>query len=1111
MKKILLPILLLSLSLLSFSQRTLPYPIILVHGLGGGAVTWDKFNEYLSINASLSIETQTLDYCLNSDNSKYNSEKYNDVSTYGNWRIGDKDIYTVNFNTCSLSNESAIVKQGYALRFAIQRVLSATGADKVILLGHSMGGLAIREYLQNPSNWQNDGGHHVAKLVTIGTPHGGSDLGSGGLNIGDLVGVADEKGEAVRDLRNTYATSRYYDSGIYLFGGYESRKTLTTNLFGSSSYYNIDVDCNGSEGNYVVGLNQKNISNDLAFSCVIGGPTISDGVVLSSRQNLNNYYNIGAEIFNYYCNGDFNCHRNEPKKATFEMMYALDEPSYDPHQYGIEFNKSYSGFFTVQPNGSTVGDVDAYTFYVPQKGKITLSANLHPDANGQAIIQSPNSVLSRVYGSSINGSVDAPSGGTYRLIFSGNSGNGWRGYNYSLSFCSYLDTPSITSSNATTFCEGNYTTLSVPSGFEAYQWYKDGVKVGSNSTQLQVSQVGTYTLDAYKCGNTNKTSNSIKITVNPNPAKPDLQTEEKPLLFTLKTSSTENINWVLNGNTISSATTKNYVPQKGGNYSILASKGSCFAQSDVITIPDAPTLTALTNTTFCDGDSLRIKANVNVDTYRWYRDSTKLANVKSELVVKQTGTYRAVLQSGKGMSIPSAAVKITVNPNPSKPDLQTEEKPLLFTLKTSSNDNINWLLNGNAISSATTKNYVPQKGGIYSVLASKGSCFSQSDVITIPDAPTLIALTNTTFCDGDSLRIKANINVDTYRWYRDSTKLSNVKSELVAKQTGTYRAVLQSGKGLSIPSIAIAVKAKPSPAKPLIANDIKPEQFTLTSSSAVNNQWYFNNVAINSANQQSHVPEQVGSYVVRVTNDDCFSNSEAIKIFIDKPVIELTSKNPACDSILLRTSKGFGAYRWNIGGQALNTSSNEIVVKKSGNISLNIGRGKISSPQSDIVGIFINPTPSKPIITLTDDLEIPSLKSSYLLGNQWYLLGTKIDGATDQFLRNLIYGEYKVSTTQLGCTNISEPFKVALSDDVTFTEKTKVYPNPSSGEFKVEVPFSNITNISVYGINGIEYTNSIVNSFNRGKEMNVFLPSGAYLIKIVADGKEVVKKFMINR
>jgi len=38
-----------------------------------------------------------------------------------------------------------------------------------------MGGLASREYIQNTSNWQSDNVHHVAKLLTVGTPHGGSN------------------------------------------------------------------------------------------------------------------------------------------------------------------------------------------------------------------------------------------------------------------------------------------------------------------------------------------------------------------------------------------------------------------------------------------------------------------------------------------------------------------------------------------------------------------------------------------------------------------------------------------------------------------------------------------------------------------------------------------------------------------------------------------------------------------------------------------------------------------------------------------------------------------------------------------------------------------------
>jgi triacylglycerol lipase len=52
----------------------------------------------------------------------------------------------------------------------IEAVLAATGAERLILVGHSMGGLVSRAYLQRY------GEARVARLVTLGTPHQGSEL-----------------------------------------------------------------------------------------------------------------------------------------------------------------------------------------------------------------------------------------------------------------------------------------------------------------------------------------------------------------------------------------------------------------------------------------------------------------------------------------------------------------------------------------------------------------------------------------------------------------------------------------------------------------------------------------------------------------------------------------------------------------------------------------------------------------------------------------------------------------------------------------------------------------------------------------------------------------------
>jgi triacylglycerol lipase len=59
----------------------------------------------------------------------------------------------------------------------VDDLLAATGAAQVILVGHSMGGLVARAYLQRY------GDARVARLLTLGTPHQGSELAR--LGFGD--------------------------------------------------------------------------------------------------------------------------------------------------------------------------------------------------------------------------------------------------------------------------------------------------------------------------------------------------------------------------------------------------------------------------------------------------------------------------------------------------------------------------------------------------------------------------------------------------------------------------------------------------------------------------------------------------------------------------------------------------------------------------------------------------------------------------------------------------------------------------------------------------------------------------------------------------------------
>jgi pimeloyl-ACP methyl ester carboxylesterase len=58
---------------------------------------------------------------------------------------------------------------------AVEQLCAATGSSKVLIVGHSMGGLVARAYLRR------HGAARIARVLTLGTPHHGTGLASFGL------------------------------------------------------------------------------------------------------------------------------------------------------------------------------------------------------------------------------------------------------------------------------------------------------------------------------------------------------------------------------------------------------------------------------------------------------------------------------------------------------------------------------------------------------------------------------------------------------------------------------------------------------------------------------------------------------------------------------------------------------------------------------------------------------------------------------------------------------------------------------------------------------------------------------------------------------------------
>ena len=451
----------------------IPYPIIYVHGLVGNAASWEEMSSFMTPALGPPVE---LRFCLNADGSLYTSNAAYDIASFIPSNLISANHYLINFNCNSSnlcdasvsmdqSNQSGIYKQAEAIGIAIDEVLDATGANKVILLGHSMGGVASREYLQNGEHWQNPSGHRLAKLVTSGSPHVGFDLGSKLAKWPGVIQGIDVDSEAVRDLKNRHTGPFESNLGVFLWGGEESQTYMYDDIF---TWYNVDVNCNGITGTTVTGLNERTMPNDLEFASLYD----TNDLIVTSAWPL--FHNIPGDltagedlcsVLDNGWNGSFSCEswgwnveggvtlgHNELPDQTVETLWALDEADDYSKSYEIVLDETYVGFLTPQSSSTDMyegysgydSDYDDYIITIPSGGgSLAVTASFEDYyATGSSMILlkvNPDGSLSLVTGIEDVGTMETMeanvSGGQYILEFIGNVSNEleWGLYVFTLS------------------------------------------------------------------------------------------------------------------------------------------------------------------------------------------------------------------------------------------------------------------------------------------------------------------------------------------------------------------------------------------------------------------------------------------------------------------------------------------------------------------------------------------------------------------------------------------------------------------------------------------------------------------------------------------------------
>jgi hypothetical protein len=174
------------------------------------------------------------------------------------------------------------------------------------------------------------------------------------------------------------------------------------------------------------------------------------------------------------------------------------------------------------------------------------------------------------------------------------------------------------------------------------------------------------------------------------------------------------------------------------------------------------------------------------------------------------------------------------------------------------------------------------------------------------------------------------------------------------------------------------------------------------------------------------------------------------------------------------------------------------------------GNGQVSPG----FNVTVNPTPPTPVITESG----LTLTSSAATGNQWYLNGAAIPGATSQTYEVTQSGSYYVIVTINGCSSAqSNVITIVMPGvDQPTGGALSVYPVPNDGRFTVTCTWiaDETLSLEVYNSLGVKIHSSTVNTVQGKAEKVVDLrpvPDGVYTVVLKTEDNRVIRKILVRK
>jgi len=303
-------------------------------------------------------------------------------------------------------------------------------------------------------------------------------------------------------------------------------------------------------------------------------------------------------------------------------------------------------------------------------------------------------------------------------------------------------------------------------------------------------------------------------------------------------------------------------------------------------------------------------------------------------------------------------------------------------------------------------------------------------------------------------------------------------------------------------------------------------------------QWYVNGSPVSGATSNTYTTSTLtnGStvYCIMTSSDGTVSNNPAtsntIAVTVTAPVspgITISGDNTICSGISTTfsaaASNGGSApsYQWQVNGANVGTNSSTYTSSSLTNgstVSCILTSSSTcvttSSANSNTLTMTVTSSPSAATVSYSGGV----LTSSSSTGNQWYLNGTAISGATSQSYTPTQNGNYTVVVTSNGCPSAASNTQTVtgLGVEELNVYQLSVYPNPSQGEFNVsfDASITETYSIKVYDeVGKLIYNESVENQNGQYiKEVKLGeVASGIYNVTLSNGSNEVTRKVVIRK